>query len=194
MSTEVYLNKGFLPKTVCLLLSGKAGVGKTYSANVIQSYLSGLGYKVTRESFATGVKQVATYMGWDGKKDDKGRVLLQDIGKIGRKYDKDIWVRSTFERLEQAVGFPFDVVIIDDCRFINEVSFVRDNEVLYNTIVVRLQSSEREILKGTPAYYDDSETELDKYMFDYIIHNIEDGEDAILRYFKPILEEHGLIP
>ena len=57
---------------ITLCISGKATSGKTTAAQVIcEEFLA--------ESFAfgDGVKRVALELGWDGKKDARGRKLLQ---------------------------------------------------------------------------------------------------------------------
>lgn len=191
-NTKVYGNKGNLDKTLCFLFSGKAGVGKSYNSRVLLDYLSFLGYKVTAESFATGIKEVASFMGWDGVKDAKGRKLLQAIGQTGRDYDENIWVRSTFGRLEEQIAYPFDAVIIDDCRFKNEISYIENNELLYKIVPIRIEAKFRESLANTPMYNDISEVDLDDFNFKYELHNIDDGSDAVLHDLKIILEAEGI--
>lgn len=45
-------------------------------------------------SFASPVKAIATIMGWDGNKDEKGRKLLQSLGtETGRAYDELMWLK-----------------------------------------------------------------------------------------------------
>jgi hypothetical protein len=149
------------------MFSGKAGVGKTFFANLAQKICTDLLLKTLKVSFASGVKSTATHMGWDGKKDDAGRKLLQQIGFIGREYDKDMWVRSAMTSIEDSVGYPYDAVFIDDWRFNNEFDYIRKKEPLYVPIPIRIEASEREILKDTLAYMDISETELDDFSFPY---------------------------
>lgn len=190
MSIGVQLNKGFLPKTLCFLFSGKAGVGKSFHAQVMSNILKESGYSSTRDSFAMGVKRAATSMGWDGKKDQKGRRLLQDVGQTGRRYDEDMWVRETFGRLEDAEEYPFDVVIIDDCRFRNEIAYVQKYEQLYECIPVRISAPEREILKGTPEYNEISELDLDDYKFlDSVVNEV--GGD-VSPYINQLLLKYGI--
>jgi DNA polymerase III delta prime subunit len=162
-----------------VLFSGKAGVGKTTSANFCKN-LFDKNSKIA--SFATGVKQVAYQMGWDGIKDDKGRQLLIDIGKSGRKYDKDIWAKYTFDKIIPEYDYyPFDMVFIDDWRFPNEGEYIKTNP-LYVVYTVRIEAPEREILKGTPQYYDESETSLPSVnqnpgFYDFIVSNSGDFEN-----------------
>lgn len=147
------------------MFSGKAGAGKSYSAAVAKEICDKAGLNSKIVSFASGVKYTATMVGWDGIKDQKGTLLLQDVGKAGRKYDPDMWVRNTFNAIENMDAYPFDVVFIDDWRFNNEYSYIINNQPLYKVIDIRIKAPSRERLKGTPAYEDVSETELDSFKF-----------------------------
>lgn len=148
-------------KTVAILISGRAGVGKTTLANYIRhEYIMKYDSIVDIFPFAQGVKKTAKYMGWGGKKDEKGRWLLQEIGKLGRAYDKDCWARRTYDIIiPNHIFYPFDVVISDDYRFPNEGDYVKSLGD-YQVFEIRVFAPDREILKGTDAYNDISETSL----------------------------------
>ncbi len=169
-----------LAKSVCILFSGKAGVGKTTSADMIKEYLSKFPYDAFIGSFATGVKSTAKCFGWDGKKDDRGRKLLQMVGQVGRAYDKDLWAKQLLEQIiPTKQGYPFDFVLVDDWRFPNEVLFVSENP-LYSVYTARIYAENREILKGTPAYEDISEISLDSgFTFDYVINNMGTKDELL---------------
>jgi hypothetical protein len=175
-------------KTLCFMLSGKAGVGKSYCAKLLNTLLIGRGLKSDIFNFAYGVKQTALFMGWDKNKDDRGRKLLQGIGNIGRTYDEDTWVRSTFIRIEDQVGYPFDAVIIDDWRFNNELSFVSKFEPLYKPIRIRVEAANRESLRYSAQWYDVSETELDLNEFDYTLLNSADGQYELTLWLNELLD------
>lgn len=166
-------------KNKIILFSGKAGTGKSTCAK----YLLNLCYfdgnaSVNTFSFARGVKETARRcFGWYDQKDEKGRKLLQDIGKAGRAYNEDIWVQQMHEDyLKMAVGCPDGMWgIVDDWRFPNELSYLQGTGIEVYT--VRIIDSAHEILKGTPAYEDESETALDDMQdFDYVIRDAPDVE------------------
>jgi hypothetical protein len=171
LSTEAFL----FSKSICILISGRAGTGKTTTANFMKEYITSLGLSSTISPFAVGVKECAKFAGWDGNKDEKGRQFLIDIGMSGRKYDKDIWCRTTFKYIiPDLKGWPFDFVLVDDCRFPNEISYVK-NDWTYQTFVTRIESPERECLKGKSQYNDESETSLPSApneIYDYCINNL----------------------
>ena len=165
-----------LSHTLVLLFSGHAGVGKTFTSDIAQKYCNTLGLVTCKESFAFGVKNTAKFLGWNGEKDVKGRKLLQDIGRIGREYDKDTWVRSTIARTENSMGYPYDVIFIDDFRFMNEFEYI-EKEILYKPIPIRVIAPDREVLKGTPEANDISETEMDDREFTLYLMNRKDDFD-----------------
>jgi len=113
-------------------------------------------------------------------KDERGRKLLQDVGKIGRDYDENIWCRKLFQYLEYKYVIPLDVIIIDDWRFINELNYIKDLEG-YSAYTVRIYAPNREILKNTKAYNDISEISLsdDPLVYDYWINNEKEGLDHL---------------
>ena len=164
-----------LTHTICFMFSGKAGVGKSYSADLMKLMTEEYNLNSIKAPFADGVKATARFMGWDGKKDQKGRRLLQRIGQAGREYDEDLWVKATMDIIENSDAYPYDVVFVDDWRFPNEISYIKKNELLYKPISIRITAPERELLVGTPEYIEVSEISLDDYgKFDFHINNKKD--------------------
>lgn len=114
-------------KPIVITISGKARHGKTTFAKYLSQELN---CKVI--AFADALREKAYQHGWNGEKDNNGRVLLQFIGtEWGREcIDPDIWVKKTEE------NFCGDYIIIDDCRFINEATYYREHG--YTQINVRI--------------------------------------------------------
>jgi hypothetical protein len=133
-----------------ILVSGKAGVGKTTFSVYLEQYLPDITMHLP---FARGVKDIASAMGWDGCKDDKGRLLLQKIGAVGREYNPDVWVKKAL-----VAGVGCDYLVHDDWRFPNELNFMRNK--VDHTLAIRIEAPERELLKGSCLYNDISETSL----------------------------------
>lgn len=177
--TGVNKNKWLFSKPLVILISGRAGVGKSTFARLLKSEFEKkeLGIGISINSLALGVKASAlNYFGWDKKKDVKGRKLLQSIGYIGREYDEDVWVQFLLSHLGY-IYFP-NIIIIDDWRFPNERKFFEIRNDKYNLFTIRIEVLNREILKGTEEYSDISETSLPSSIntdyFDLIIINTKD--------------------
>lgn len=180
-------------KTLFALISGKAGVGKTTTKNLLSDLVKADGFQVYADSFAKGVKDTAYGMSWDGQKDSKGRRLLQEIGQAGRKYNQDLWVGQMFHRyvMSEYGLFPADIVLVDDWRFPNELEYINrqaKNTGMLEPITIRIEAPKREILKGTAEYIEASEnslpvmvTEMLKYnpngSYCYTIFNIGSMDD-----------------
>ena len=149
-------------KTVFILISGKAGVGKSTLGNYLVTKLSSIkGIAVITVPFADSLKRLATSaFGWDGEKDAKGRRLLQVIGtEAGRGYDENIWVRKTVDFATTSSIFPPHFVLCDDWRYRNECSYIADLGV-HDLYTIRVEASNRELLKGTDEAKHISETSL----------------------------------
>lgn len=162
-------------KTIVIMLSGRAGTGKSTSANYLNELAKQDGLESTVASFSTPLKNIAMSMGWDGKKDERGRKLLQRLGsEVGREYDEDMWCKLLFGWLEG--GRVYDVIFIDDWRFVSEYKFVK-NRFPYIPISVRIEAPDREILKGTEDYNHISEISLPEdhpNFYDFSVLNKDD--------------------
>lgn len=120
-------------KTVVILVSGKAGSGKSTVADRLRQKLEDLeGIDTMLYGFADPIKYIAkAFAGWDGEKDEKGRRLLQKIGQIFRDYNPNIWVKHFLNQLDKKSGlFPKNFAVISDWRFPNELAYLKNNPLL----------------------------------------------------------------
>lgn len=183
-----------LGNTVVLLISGKAGTGKSFSCALLQILAYDLGFlDCITASFAKELKRIAEYVfHWDGAKDDGGRKLLQDLGRVARDYNKDFWADYLLNEIQNHPVL-YDFVFIDDWRFPNEAKYFKENsDFIIKT--VRISSPEREMLRGTEAYNDVSETSLSDNPkdYDYFVDNSKDRSELILelsKIFASIIKE-----
>jgi dephospho-CoA kinase len=160
-----------LKRPICILLGGKAGVGKSASAEYLKDFLT-YNFTVKKDSFAYSLKECAAEsFGWDGRKDIKGRKLLQDIGRIGREYNEDIWVSKLLDRYKNIdISNRVHILLVDDFRFPNEYAFLCVKSI-FKVYCVKIDAPNKEILRNTTAYNDVSETSLDDFRFDYVVDN-----------------------
>lgn len=188
-------------KQKVILISGLLESGKSTLANeIFWSLENEVAYGdqdlysvMYRYAFADKVKEIAEKeFGWDGKKDDRGRRLLQRIGtEVGRDYNKDIWVdyfsefmnkRTTSKRLPT-------LFIIDDWRFKNEAENINFNEE-GSTYTIRVR---RDIERDEKQLDHASEKGLptDPEYYDFVFENNYDGVEKISQsdQYKKLFEE-----
>lgn len=173
-------------KVICI--SGKAQHGKDTSAGLIKTTLEGDGYKVLIAHYGDLVKYVCkTFFDWNGEKDAYGRSLLQCVGTdVIRQQRPDYWVSFVADMLKFFDG-EWDYVLIPDCRFPNEVDYLKEHgfDVLHMRVI-----RSNFVSPLTPEQQrHPSETALDYTRPDYYINNygtIDDLRNTISRLITEI--------
>jgi|TARA_Y100000310_G_scaffold209854_1_gene210473 dephospho-CoA kinase len=102
-------------------IAGRAGSGKSEVARMVQDIS---GAEVCVIAFAAALKRVARQLGWDGKKDERGRRFLQRLGTDAvRDYEPQAWVRQWRVAVaSDCEEWGTDIIIADDVRFENEAA------------------------------------------------------------------------
>lgn len=156
-----------------IVISGAAGSGKDTAANILSSKLQNDGYKVIVTHFADLLKYICrTFFNWDGRKDEKGRTLLQRIGTdVIRKRFPDLWVDFISDMLT-CFADEWDYAIVADARFPNEVDKLKEN---FDVVYLRIESNRSSRLTQEQQAHS-SEAALDNVPADYNIKN----DDTIL--------------
>ncbi len=182
-----------------IIISGKAGSGKDTVAQFMKEELEKHGKRVLIIHYGDAVKWVLRdFFNWDGKKDAVGRTLLQRIGTdVVRAKFPNFWTGIVVGLLEAFEPYSdFDIALVPDARFPNEVDIALEN--LKNCITVRIN---RHNADGTewinPNLTEEqrnhpSETSLDTFAFDYVIHN-DEGLNTLEESAKTILTDLKLI-
>ena len=101
---------------------GPAGSGKDEASKAL---IVSMGFK--KLAFGDPIKKFCLDLGWNGKKDVRGRRLLQDLGQALRNYDIDYWVNLWSDSIEEAtvsLGNGINTsptrIVAPDVRFGNE--------------------------------------------------------------------------
>ena len=153
-------------------ISGKAESGKTTFATILREELELRHKRTMLINYADFVKFIAKqYYFWNGEKDEGGRTLLQHIGtKQGRmKVDENIWVDMVIKTVLTAQN-DYEVAIIADCRFPNELERWRDFDKEILRIRIDRPGHENKLTEEQRKH--SSETSLDNYLnFDLYVHN-----------------------
>jgi len=170
-------------------LSGKLGSGKNYIAEKVIAphfkdkyniLIIGFGDQVKNELYARDTK--LTYNLLHDNKTFESRKKLQEYAtENGRdKYNQDMWVRGLDIQIQTfCKRSPKEcLIIICDVRFINEAEYIKNN----NGLLFRIEAEQRTNIRYMKESNEDqekynkicshiSETNLDNYIFDYIINN-----------------------
>lgn len=165
-----------------IAISGKARSGKDTSAKIIKKFLNEKLFTVSKFAFADDIKIIAKVLFPQLTEDQLYgdsvnrdfticenttiRKLAQEIGKFGRNFDEDIWVKNTLYKVKTSNAF---CKIISDLRFVNEYNLLKENDF-------KLIRIKRNIDYGLnkDQYKDVSEVDQDNLLdeqFDLVIDN-----------------------
>lgn len=168
-----------------ILIAGKAGAGKTTLANVIASEVFKCGMVPVLLSFAGSLKKEAESRGY-GKTDnpEKYREYCQEQGALMRSHNPDHWVdllanevsnETDKEATSLDAGNKFweRCIIIDDCRYSNEIGYGVKN----NSILLFLSPGKRSLPAATWRAHESEE----------LAHAIECNEENLQDLFHHII-------
>lgn len=140
------------------VLAGPARVGKTTLAKVMAKEAFEAGYKPIMLPFAGPLKEEAEAKGFGKDTDPEGyRKYCQEVGHAKREENQDHWVnlwRSKIEALRAEDSESERVIIVDDCRYLNELAAVQE----LGGVVWFIHSGTRELIEhDAPWRQHDSE-------------------------------------
>ena len=188
--------------------TAKVGGGKDTAGMLVTQALEEKGYRVTKLSFAKYLKDICTMMfGWDrvrlehdfdykegdtlndGSPDPAcaalgmtRRVIMQKIGteamRDGLHYD--IWIIALKLAIQRGEYDDYDYGLLTDCRFINELQFVRD---LDGTLIQVERQGEQTTLTDQTQHQSELEweswTDWDALVPNFIDPNLSDDENMM---------------
>lgn len=172
-----------------LAISGHAQNGKDTVAGLLRDNLRADGNRVLVTHYADLLKYMCrTFFDWDGNKDEKGRHILQYVGTdVIRKQAPDFWVDFISSVLTYFKE-EWDLVIIPDTRFPNEIDKLVSNGFDVTHIRVIRPNFKSPLTWAQQIH--PSETALDTVEPDvYIINNvsIEELDAKIKEWIKESL-------
>ena len=169
-----------------ILISGKAQNGKDTVAKMMQEQLKSDCHSTLIAHYADLLKYICrTYFGWDGKKDEAGRQMLQYVGTdVIRKKNPTLWVDFVLQML-QYFGDNWEYVIIPDCRFPNELYTMVESGL--DTVYIRVIRSNFVSPLTPEQQKHPSETALDDVEPDFYINNdgtLDDLKNTVAEWVK----------
>lgn len=169
-----------------ILISGKAQSGKDTVAKMMQEQLKSDCYNTLIAHYADLLKYICrTYFGWDGKKDEAGRQMLQYVGTdVIRKKNPTLWVNFVLQML-QYFEDNWEYVIIPDCRFPNELYTMVESG--FDTVYIRVLRNNFVSPLTPEQQKHPSETALDDVEPDFYINNegtLDDLKNTVTEWVK----------
>lgn len=152
------------------ILSGKAESGKNVVASIIKDYFVKCNLKCVVVSYASYLKEYAKeILGWDGNEDTKPRDFLQQIGVelIKNQINSNMLINRIVEDIK-VYSYFFDVIIISDARFVDEIEDVKKYNKSVTVIKINGKDNNLNVVQKNHI----TETALDDYdNYDYVINN-----------------------
>lgn len=149
-----------------IILCGKAQSGKNKVANIIENNLKNK--KIITISYASYLKEYAkNILGWNGLEETKPRTFLQEIGDYVKTIDNKFLINRLLQDIEVYKNY-FDVIIISDARFIEEINCIK--EKYSNITVINIIGRENKLKEKEKNHI--TEIALDNYdLYDFKIEN-----------------------
>tara|TARA_R100000231_G_scaffold128797_2_gene99974 strand:- start:7522 stop:8292 length:771 start_codon:yes stop_codon:yes gene_type:complete len=174
-----------------VMLGGRARVGKTTIAKMIAEFAYHLGFKPIFMPFAGPIKDEAERKGYSKEKNSvEYRNYCQGIGASERSKDSDYWVNKWSDQIQNVINLEAEdiergekywerVILVDDCRYINEVAKGRD----YDAIQIFVSNGDRNI--------DDQDADWRYHESEMMANNIEAKDPNYKGIFSTILINDG---
>lgn len=176
-----------------IIISGKARAGKDTTCGFMKKYYDKKGVKSLNIAFASYIKEYAKKISdWDGSDETKPRELLQQLGTsiIREKIDNEFFIKRIIGDIE-VYSYFFDVIIISDARFIEEIERLKENfEDVISVNIVR-PNYDNGLTENQSNHY--TEIGLDNFKdYDYEVINddtLETLENKIIDLMKVVDEK-----
>mgnify|MGYP003117016902 CR=1 FL=1 len=174
-----------------IVIAGQAGVGKTTLAHYIACNAFNLGMIPKIMSFAGPLKKEAAEKGYGKEENPKAyREYCQTMGLMKREVNPDYWVNKFEEELEElSVEETQDLkdgkkfwercVVIDDCRFMNELLLGKK----WNGRLIFLSYGDRDI--------PDADAEWREHESEDLANSVAAGDEDTRELFTHILINEG---
>ena len=177
---------------IVVFFAGKARVGKTTAANLLSKFAKKHDMNPVILPFAKAIKDAAEMAGLSKDADPKKyRDFCQDIGAAKRAEDPDHWVKMFMNSLldiqkkdvenmnDPDTFWKERVVIVDDCRYLNEINFGR----AIGAEVMFISSGDRKL--------EDHDAEWRNHESESVANNYENGEKDYKDMFEWVIHNDG---
>lgn len=153
-----------------IVISGLARHGKDTAALLLREELEKRGQRILITHYGDLLKYICKmFFGWNGKKDEQGRELLQHVGTdIVREKAPEYWV-DFIRGIIYLFGDSWDYILIPDTRFPNEVTGL--NDIAEKVIHIRVNRPNIDSGLTVKQLKHPSETALSNIKADFYLSN-----------------------
>lgn len=176
-----------MESNLIITLSGKAHVGKDIVGELFKRYCEEMGMTGFTLAFADSLKNhCMRNLGYYNK--DKDRKILQDFGTRVREIEPEFWARQVYTTIDAFRGM-FDVFIITDCRYENEMNLY-PYKLVYPIVNILVKRDVEGEIGKVEASHESEQLADQEDKFHYIIDNngtIEETYEQVRDIFNDIL-------
>ncbi len=152
-----------------VLICGKAESGKKEFATWLEGELKKNEFSAFTFPITYFFKELLKKQyGWDGKKDKKGRDLLQKVGEEWNNKSPGFWATLSCELLSSLV-LDYDVFVITGVRRVEEINTFKKK--FKSVVTVKVVKEDRETHLTDEQLNHESETALNNFKFDFVVKN-----------------------
>ena len=170
-------------KKAVIVINGAGGVGKDTLCDAAAT-----AYKTRNISTITPIKEIASFCGWNGVKDNKSRKFLSDMKRLCADYNDfpTNWAKAQFENFLQTD----EEILFVHIRESEEISkFVQATGGVAKTLLIR--GGDR-FKQKCGKYGNTSDDDVEKYNYDYYYDNdlpFDETEKAFCSLLETITKE-----
>ncbi len=170
-----------MQKTV-IVINGQGRSGKDTVCKIMAKY-----YKVKNISTIDPIKEIASYAGWQGEKDDKSRKMLADLKQVFIEYN-DLPLNFVLKHVESFKTSEEQILFVH-CRESEEIAKIV-NASTVKTITLLIRRNDRFFERKVFGNRADDEVENYNYDFVYSGNNetTKDLEESFMNYFEKTIK------
>lgn len=106
-------------------IAGKSNSGKNTAAGLLAAVLMDLGWRVRMDGFGLYIREEARKLGWNGRKDEAGRAMLQQVGEDAARWCRSLRCMINLDHTRS------HFLIIPDVRYDCQARLCRERGVLW---------------------------------------------------------------
>ena len=164
-----------------IVINGAGGVGKDTICEIAAKH-----FKVRNISSVDPIKEIATFCGWTGVKDDRARKFLHDLKTVTAEYN-DFPTRWALNIFKQFLTNDEEILFVHIREPWEIDKFVKATDGIAKTLLVRGGSRSR-----TDAYGNAADDMVEDYSYDYYFVNdrpLDETEENVRALFADILNK-----